>query len=173
MMPGTGSEVAIVVTDANILINLLHVQMLWLLGRLTGYRFVIPEEVQLEIKEETQAAGLSHALAQNVLSLERMEGIAQLSIYTELRGRFGVGESACLSMAQARNWLIATDERRAFRQEVLRRLGAGRLLNTPGIILLAIKAGSLSVEDADEAKRQLENKRFRMKFGSFRELLEE
>jgi predicted nucleic acid-binding protein len=172
-MPGRSPELGVVVTDANILINLLHVEMLAVLGKLTGFRFVIPEEVRLEVKEPTQAAALNDALAQNLLQVEPMQGLAELSVYVELRGRFGAGEAACLSIAQLRNWLIATDERGAFRHEVLRRLGDGKLLNTPGIIVLGIKAGVVSVEDADEAKRRLENKRFRMKFGSFRELLEE
>jgi predicted nucleic acid-binding protein len=170
-MSGRSSDVAIVVTDANILINLLHVEILALLGKLPGFRFVIPEEVRQEVKEPSQAAALTGALAQNLLQVDALEGVAELSVYAELRGRFGAGEAACLSIAQVRNCFIATDERGAFRQEVTRRLGPGRLLNTPGVILLAIKAGALTIEDADEVKRQLEKKRFRMKFGSFRELL--
>jgi len=172
-MRSRSPELGIVVTDANILINLLHVEMLALLGRLTEFRFVIPEEVRREVKEPTQAAALNDALGENLLHVEPMEGLAELSIYAELRRRFGTSEAACLSIAQVRNWLIATDERGPFRQEVLRRLGPGRLLNTPGVIVLGIKAGVLSVKDADKVKGQLEKKRFRMKFSSFRELLEQ
>ena len=165
-------EPRVVVTDANILINLAHVALFSVVGKLSGFRFVIPEEVRLEVKEPAQAAALGEALAQNLLHVEPMAGTAELSVYSELRARFGPGESACLSMAQARSWLIATDEKRAFQQEVLRRLGPGRLLNTPGIILLAIRAGALTVEEADEAKRRLEGKRFKMDFGSFTDLVE-
>jgi predicted nucleic acid-binding protein len=160
-----------VITDANILINLLHVGFLFLLGKLPGFRFVIPEEVRREVEEPAQAESLGAALAQDFLRIEPMAEIAELSIYAELRERFGPGESACLSVAQSRGWLIATDEKRAFRQEVLRRLGQGRLLNTAGILLLAIRADVLTVEDADRAKDRLEECRFRMNFNSFKELL--
>jgi hypothetical protein len=34
----------IVVTDANVLINLIHVEVLPLLGRLPGYEFVVVDE---------------------------------------------------------------------------------------------------------------------------------
>jgi predicted nucleic acid-binding protein len=170
-MLDTAPEPRVVVADANILINLAHVALFSVIGKLSGFRFVIPEEVRLEVKDPSQAAALDEALAQNLVRAETMAETVELSIYTELRARFGPGESACLSMAQARSWFIATDEKRAFQRELLRRLGPGRLLNTPGILLLAIRAGVLTVEEADEAKRRLEGKRFKMDFSSFRDLL--
>ena len=50
-------------------------------------------------------------------------------------------------------------------------LGTGRILNTPSIYLLGIRAGLFSVDEADRAKELLEQRRFRMKFKSFREIL--
>ena len=170
-MPEGLPEPTVVVADANVLINLLHVGLLSVIGKLPGFRFVIPDEVRLEVKEKAQAAVLDEGVAQNLLQVKPIAGTAELSMYAELRARFGPGESACLSMAQARSWFIATDEKRAFQREVLRRLRPGRLLNTPGILLLAIRAGVLTVEEADEAKRRLESKRFKMDFGSFRDLM--
>ena len=74
-------------------------------------------------------------------------------------------------MAAARGWMVASDERRRFRREVVARLGEGRLVTTAGLLVLAIRAGLLSVEEADHAKAVLEQHRFRMTFASFRELL--
>ena len=51
------------------------------------------------------------------------------------------------------------------------RIGEGRILNTPGILLLAIRAGLLSVDEADVLKARLETHRYRMKFDSFRDVL--
>jgi len=76
-----------------------------------------------------------------------------------------------LSLAQCRQWLIASDEKKKFRRETLARLGTGRLLNTPGILTLAITGGVLTVEDADQAKAALELHRFTMSFRSFRDVL--
>jgi predicted nucleic acid-binding protein len=83
----------VVVTDANVLINLLHVSRLDLLSTLPGHEFVVPEHV------------------------------------------------------------------------------AGRLLGTPDIFVVAIRAGLLSVEEADADKLALEKRRFKLSFGSYRELV--
>lgn len=44
------------------------------------------------------------------------------------------------------------------------------VVNTPGILLKAIMEKVLSIEDADAIKGELEKRRFRMKFRSFRDL---
>ena len=61
--------------------------------------------------------------------------------------------------------------KRTFRREALARLGPGRLINTPGLLVLSIRAGLITVEDADTMKTLLEQRRFRMKITSFRDLL--
>jgi hypothetical protein len=68
-------------------------------------------------------------------------------------------------------WLIASDEKRVFRREAQARLGPGRIVNTAGILLLAIRDEILTIEDADKVKLQLESHHFRMTFDSFRDLL--
>ena len=83
----------------------------------------------------------------------------------------GIGEAACLSLAQCRGWLIASDEKRKFYREAIARLGTGRLLNTAGILLHAIKLGVITIEEADHAKSLLELRKFKMNFGSFRDIL--
>ena len=44
-------------------------------------------------------------------------------------------------------------------------------MNTPGIYVLFIRAGLLTVEEADQAKVILEQHRFRIALVSFRELI--
>ena len=87
----------------------------------------------------------------------------------------GRGEAACLSMAEQRGWLAAVDERGRFLRLARERLGEGRILNilnTPGILLLAIHAGLVSVDEADVLKARLETHRYRMRFDSFRDVLD-
>ena len=74
-------------------------------------------------------------------------------------------------MAEQRGWLVAVDERGRFLRMARERIGEGRILNTPGILLLAIRAGLLSVDEADGLKARLETERYRMKFDSFRDVL--
>ena len=74
-------------------------------------------------------------------------------------------------MAEQRGWLVAVDERGRFLRMARERIGEGRILNTPGILLLAIRAGLLSVDEADGLKARRETHRYRMKFDSFRDVL--
>jgi predicted nucleic acid-binding protein len=159
------------VTDANVLINFMHVERLALLGALPSYTFVVPEPAVLEITDHGQMQQLQEALLRHSLRQEAITAPHELTAYAELRLIMDQGEAACVAMAAARGWMVASGERRRFRREVVVRLGEGRLVTTAGLLVLAIRAGLLSVAQADHAKAVLEQHRFRMNFTSFRELL--
>lgn len=165
--------VQVVVTDTNILINFIRAECISLLGRLTAFEFVLPKEVVSEITDPVQRTHLEAALTRGELRTIVLDDIAELTTYAELRQIMGKGEAACLALAEARHWLIASDEKRRFRQEVFARLGKDRLVTTAGLFVLAIRAALLSVEEADHAKAILEQHRFRMPFQSFRDLITE
>jgi len=165
------SIVRVIVTDTNILINLIHVRCLEVLGRLPGYEFVVPQEVIREVTAPEQIEALQVTIQSGALRTVVIDDVATLELFSELSTMMGPGEAACLSLAVKHKWFIASDERRVLRREALARLGSGRIVNTAGIFLLAIRAGILTVEDANNAKEELEQHRFRMTFGSFRELL--
>ena len=95
-----------------------------------------------------------------------------LAIFADLRQFLGLGESACMALAARSDAMVASDEKRRFLREAEKRLGPGRILNTPGLFLLAIRRGAMTVDEADEAKAVLERHCFRMTFSSFRELIE-
>lgn len=164
-------KVQVVVTDANILINLIHIGRLSILGALAQFEFVVPDEVLAEILNEEQAAALQAAIDAGHLAREAFQNTEELTTFAALASFLGKGESACLALAQQRGWWVASDEGGAFRREAQQRLGPGRLINTPGLLLAAIHAGVLTVEEADQAKAVLEQHRFRVKFNSFRDLL--
>ena len=160
----------VVITDANVIINLIHVERLDLLWRLPGYQFVVPPEVEAEVCVPRQAAVLKQALDAGDLSRQGFTGTAELGIYAELVQVLGKGESACLAMAEVRGWLVASDEGRRFLRLANAHLGPGRVLNTPGLFVLAIRADVLTVEEADRHKATLERHRFKMNFASFRDV---
>ncbi len=171
MVLSDAAIVRVVVTDANIVINLHHTSHLHLLGRLPGLRFVVPDEVILEIREPSQAEMLRQLILAGTLETTSVSGTDELLVFADLSSKLGLGESACLAIAQSRGWLVASDEKRLFLREAISRLGTARLLNTPGIFLLCIRAGLLDLEEADAAKDSLELHRYKMSFNSFRDLL--
>jgi predicted nucleic acid-binding protein len=149
----------------------MHAGRLDLLGALTAFEFVVPDHVVAEITVPVQRQTLEIALTRGALSKQSITEPRELAAYAELRRIMGSGEAACLAMAEARGWLIASDERRRFRREVIARLGEGHLVTTAGLFVIAIRARVISVEEADQIQEILQRRRFRMAFSSFRDLL--
>lgn len=161
----------VVVSDANILINLCHAGLLSLLERLPGFEFVVSTEVVAEITDAEQRRLVDEMFARGVVKREAIASPAELTIYADLRPVMGSGEASCIALAQSRGLYLASDERRAFLREVRARIGEARLLTTPGIFMLAIRARLLTVDTADTAKKVLEQHRFTMRFASFADVV--
>lgn len=161
----------VIVTDANVLINLMHVHRLGLLGRIPGHEFVVPDHVREEITEPGNRALLEGAFRRGILKLELLTDLDAILVFAELIQHIGRGEAACIALAAKHGWSIASDEKRRFRREAVARLGEARLVGTPEVFVLAIRAGLLTSDDADADKRVLEQHRFKMSFVSFRELV--
>jgi len=114
------------------------------------------------------------AIADGILTELEITDPAEIALYGELRRFLGDGEAACLAVAATRRWVIATDEKRRLRRELFKRLGEEYLLNTPGAIVAALRAGILTVPEAETIRRELAQHRFVMTdVPPFEELLRE
>ena len=142
-----------------------------MLGKTSGFRFGVTDEVIAEVTDPRQVQVLQAALAEGALSQESISSPEELEIYAELSQILGSGESACLALAANRGWLVACDEKRVFLREARNRLGDNRIINTPGLYVLWVRLGLLSVEQADDAKTTLETNRFKMSIVSFRDVV--
>jgi len=114
---------------------------------------------------------VDEAIAGGGLELIVSSDLAEITKAVELRRHMDRGEAVAFAVAEHRGWLIATDEGRRTRRMIIEQLGAKRLLTTPAILLSCIRAGVLTVVDADAIKVELERHRFRMVFTSFAELI--
>ncbi len=161
----------VVVADANILINLCHAASLHLLERLPGYDFIVSSEVDAEVTNPDQRRQLDEVFGRGALRREALASMSELSVFAELRARMGSGEASCIAMAQVRHLHIASDERGIFLREAAARIGAKKVLTTPWLFVLAIRAGLMTVATADAAKHLLERHRFTMRFASFGDVL--
>ena len=157
--------------DTCVALNFIHVDRLALLHALPGYLFVLPPEVLTEVTETAQREQLSRAIADGWLRVETITDPSDLADYAECRRMLGKGEAACLVLARRNNCMVACDEKGRFQREAVARLGPGRIINTAGLFVAAIRAGLITVEEADSAKAVLEQHRFRLKFASFRDIL--
>ena len=161
----------VVVADANVLINLLHVARLEKCSRVPGLELVVPNHVREEISYPAERSEFDDALARGILRIEVITDPEAVELFAELSERLGRGESACLAIAVEKGWMVASDEKRRFRREAWARIGPDRLLGTPELLALAIQAGLLTIEEADGDKAILETRRFKMGFASFRDLV--
>ncbi len=114
---------------------------------------------------------MAASLQEGHFSSVRLEEIESLRLFSELVQIMGRGEAASLALAVVRSHAIACDEKRVFRREAIARIGANRILSTPGIFVLALRQGLISIEEGDRMKEVLEANRFRMAFSSFEEVL--
>ena len=161
----------VVVADANILINLCHAGLLTLLEQLPGFEFVVPGEVDAEITDPDQRRLVDELFGRGKVTRQSLGSARELAIYAELRTVMGSGEAACIALAEAHGLYLASDERRVFFREAKARVGERRLLTTPGLLVLAIRAGLLTIAAADAAKAVLEQHRFAMRFASFADIV--
>jgi predicted nucleic acid-binding protein len=153
-----------------VLINMILGECLSLLPKLPKLEAVTLDEVVEEIVYPEQRPLVDAAIQEGALRCESLTDIAALRDFAELRSVLGRGEAACLAFAQHTGALLASDDRVA-RHLARSRLGEGAIVTTPDVLLLAIRAGLITVDEADEIKLRLDSHRFQMTFGSFRELL--
>lgn len=161
----------VVVTDANVLINLIRIGQLPLLGQLNGYHFLVPTEVANEITEPDQREALVGALAGGYLEQVVVDTMESLQLFAELRDVMGRGEAACLALAATRGCHIASDEKKRFRRRTVELIGEERIVRTEGLLLEAIRQGRISVAEADGFKTVLAENRYSMPFQSFSDLV--
>jgi predicted nucleic acid-binding protein len=159
-----------VVLDACMLINCLIVSRAELLGEMTGYTFYVPNHVVAEITNETVQRDLHEALKEDILREIEITDTIEIATYARYLPRFGDGEAACMAIAINRGWVVGSDDK-VVKKEMQKKLGADSILDTPSLILHALRLDLLSVTEADEIKTQLESQRFRMTFDSFGDLL--
>ena len=88
----------IVVTDTNVLINLIHVDRLGLLGALSGYEFVVPPEVESEVITPSQTKALARAFDAGHLHRRPLVSASELTLYASHVQTVGRGEASCLAM---------------------------------------------------------------------------
>jgi predicted nucleic acid-binding protein len=160
-----------VATDTCILINLAVVGRLDLLRAIPPFIFHAATEVLNEIEDLDQRAAIDSAISAGNFTEVKLDQPGELALFVNFNATLGKGESACLSLAKVRGWAIATDESKDPKwKKVIS--GAGfSIINTPGILLAAIRAGALTVAAADQIKAKLEQRRFKMTFDSFGSLI--
>jgi predicted nucleic acid-binding protein len=161
----------VVITDANVIINLFHIGQLTLFDSLPPYRFRIPSEVLAEILDPAQQAAVRTCIEAGYLEEIVVDTMATLPLFAELRDMMGRGEAACLALATTGGFHIASDEKKRFKRKAIELIGEARILRTELLILEAIRRGQITVEDADGFKAILAANSYALPFKTFADIL--
>lgn len=162
-----------VVLDTSVLINFLAVDRMDLLSRHPGYRFLVTEHVRGEVTAHygEQVERLDAALTTNALEETRVEAVEELALFAQLtqNRRLGLGECAAIAAAVHRGHVLAIDDKVA-RRAALALSPSLSVIDTQAVMVSLIRAGVLSVEEADTIKTDWErNHSFALRITSFRE----
>jgi len=164
----------LMVADTSFLLNFLVIDRMDVLAGLQALAFRAPNHVVLEVRYPEEKERLHVALAAGTLSEIEITDLSEIALYVHLRTFLGDGESACLAVAATRQWAIATDEKGRLQREIFERLGEDYLLDTPGALIAALRAGVLTVPQAETIREELARHRFIMRdLPPFEELVRE
>jgi predicted nucleic acid-binding protein len=163
----------LVVLDSSFLINFLVLDRVDLLGGLPQFRFHVVNHVTAEVRYADQRVKLQAGMESGIVTEIEVTDPDEILLYDDFRKFLGDGESASLAVAVGRRWVIAADEKGRFRRELFSRLGENYLLDTLGALVTAVRAGMITVEEAEALRLQLRANRFEMGATPFDDLLKE
>jgi len=168
----------IIVADTSVLINFLKIDRMDLIGR-SPRRFLATDHVAAEIADgyPDQQNRYAAAVAAGLLDTCTVVDPAELELFVRLGPgeRLGAGECSAIAVALTRGHPIAMDDNRAVNRALRESKIAGARLDvhrTPDIMIALIRAGVISIDDADRIKEDwAAHHRFRIKAASFQDLL--
>ena len=162
----------VVITDTSVLINFLVLDRAGLLAGVPTHRFVVTDHVRAEITAHyhEQLQRLELAFSAQILEEITVSDLAEVQLFAELTAKgLGVGECSAIAVAVHRQLTLAIDDKQAIKKVASLGLNV-IILTTESLMVLLIRQGALSVDEADAMKLEWEtNYRFRLTFSSFRE----
>lgn len=139
-----------VVLDTSTIINLIDVDKLKILTRLSSYLWMVPVEAVDEIHTKSHRNQLRKAIQSGFIEEVQITNLAEIEIFLSVTNRFGESaDSACLTLAQSRGWTIASDDKAVIRTAV-NQLKQTSFLNTRKILEAASEKGLLSTKEVDQ-----------------------
>lgn len=144
-----------VATDTSLLLNFLRIDRTDVLASLPGFRFRVLNHVLNEVTQEPHASRLRTALEQaHVIEFE-LTDLDAIADYDALRLNLGDGEAATIAAAGHLQCVVGMDEKGRAKREAAARVGEQNMLNTPGILVHAVRIGLLTLDEAEQIRLDL------------------
>jgi len=134
-----------IVADANSLIDLIKLDTIRPVTKMSDYRLIIVDEVVEEIRRPNQVKILESIINDGSVFRVSLITAEELALFTRLQAILDLGESASLSYASLHGCFFLSDEtQRAFMRETVALIGEDRLIRTPCLLARAIKSHRVS-----------------------------
>lgn len=149
-----------VVIDTSTLINFLRIGRVDLLAGLSSYRFVVTDNVQAEILASypVEYTNFELALRAGYLQVISLTESAEINAFASMQALrvLGDGECSAIAAAHVHRLPLAMDDGTA-RKKTIAYYPEVKLLDTIMLMVDAIRAGLLTVEEADGIKLDWHN----------------
>ena len=164
----------LIVADTSVLLNFLKIGREQLLTQLPE-PVAVTNHVREELTVPAQRERFVALTANNQIKEIVLDSIPELQMFARLMvsGRLGPGECSALTHGILHKSTVALDDSRAIKEA--RKIDASlRILQTQDIVVRLIKAGQLTIQEADSIKQEwATHYRFKLNFSSFIDFLGE
>jgi predicted nucleic acid-binding protein len=162
----------LIVADTSVLLNFLKIGREQLLTQLPE-PVAVTNHVREELTVPAQRERLAALTSTNQIREIILDSLPELQMFARLMksGRLGSGECSALTHGLLHKSTVALDDSRAIKEA--RKIDASlRILQTQDIVVRLIKAGQLTIQEADAIKQEwAKMHRFALSFSSFQEIL--
>ena len=144
------------VVDASVLLNLGPVRGVAVLTENVRYAWKVTPIVRGEVRHPETRMALERAILDGRVELAEIDSASEreMVLWAEWSRQLDAGEAEAVTLAIARGWLVAIEDRKG--QRVLNaRLGAGRWINCANLLIDAVEDQRLSLAEGDEIFRRL------------------
>lgn len=145
------------VVDASLLISLGKAGRLGLLLDATELELFVTPTVRAQLQSNDTRGPVEEAIVAGRIQVLHLssDDEAELNALAEWGELVDEGEAECIAVAVTRGWLVGLEDRAA--QRAIRRRGGGpRWVGCADLLVLAVRARRLTVEEADAVLRSLD-----------------
>lgn len=145
------------VLDASLLISLGKARQLSLLFETRELDLFITPTVLDQLRSDDTRRPVEQAIVAGLISVVHIssDDPAELDAVAEWSESVDEGEAECIALALTRGWLVGLEDRAAQRA-VRRRGGDPAWVSCADLLVLAVRAGRLTLEEADAIFRSLD-----------------
>ena len=141
------SEESILILDTCVLIHFANLNRFDILQKMSDYKFLTSEHVISEITNGTQRKKVQPCINSDLIKIAKITDTEVMKDFFTLCKRLGKGESSCIALATANNWIVCSDDKKRVPQTVRNRLSPNHLLTTDSLLSIAVSKRIISKEE--------------------------